>query len=60
MESEDINRDVVHPEVRAHINSLVSAVSSAMRPTEQRKALTMAVFAARRIQRRRRWQIYPG
>jgi hypothetical protein len=27
MENEDINRDVVHPEVRAHINSLVSAVS---------------------------------
>lgn len=30
MESEDINKDVVHPEVRAHINSLVSAVSGSM------------------------------
>lgn len=30
MESEDTSGDVVHPEVRAHINSLVSAVSGAM------------------------------
>jgi hypothetical protein len=29
MDSEDVNKDVVHPEVRAHINSLVSAVSPA-------------------------------
>lgn len=52
MDSEDVNKDVVHPEVRAHINSLVSAVSSV--------ALEDGVFghdlthnSARRVQYRR-------
>ncbi len=49
MEAEDINNDTVHPEVRAHVNSLVSAVSwLRIDPRQGRdlRRLTMDVYSS--------------